>query len=331
MEQKTELFQIDHLKKHYLLKHTGKQQGGLLKAVDDVSFSIGKGEVLGVVGESGCGKSTLGRCLIKLIEATEGEILFKGTSLRPLSQREMKPYRKDMQMIFQNPYSSFNPKQTIGRALTDVGRFYGMTPEALKEKIRELLRYVNLDEDVLARRSNELSGGQLQRLAIIRALLPDPDFIVADEPVSALDVSVQAQILNLMLDINREFGLTLLFISHDLTVIEHVCDRVLVMYLGSVVEIGETEELFQNTQHPYTKALIASKPKDHPDDPEREVLLTGEVPNATQVPTGCRFHPRCPIMEKGLCDVTPPELRDVGNDHSVACHLAGREKDGAVQ
>ncbi len=319
------LFQIQHLKKYYPAgrrKIDGKKEDILLKAVDDVTFNIFTGENLGVVGESGCGKSTLGRCIMKLIEPTEGDILFRGESIVSKTRKQMLPLRKDMQMVFQNPYSSFNPKQTLKHALMDVAKFYGMKEEEGEKRIRELLEYVNLDSQVLSRRSGELSGGQLQRLAVVRALIPNPSFIMADEPVSALDVSVQAQILNLLYDLRRQFGLTLMFISHELTVVEHICDRVLVMYLGAMVEIGVTEEIFGNTMHPYTKALIASKPKEHPSQKRTSTPLEGEVPNATEIPAGCRFCTRCPEKIEGLCGREEPPLYRVAERHWVLCHRA---------
>ncbi len=324
------LFQMKHLKKYYPIgvkRERGKPEEVInLKAVDDITFNIFKGENLGVVGESGCGKSTLGRCILKLIEPTEGDIIFRDESIIRKNKKQMVALRKDMQMVFQNPYSSFNPKQTLKKALMDVAKFYGMKDEEAKKKIYELLQYVNLDPSLLSRRSGELSGGQLQRLAIVRALIPNPSFIMADEPVSALDVSVQAQILNLLYDMKNQFGLTLMFISHELTVVEHICDRVLVMYLGAMVEIGVTEEIFDNTMHPYTKALIASKPKDHPDQVKEHVALEGEVPNATEIPAGCRFCTRCPEKIAGLCDVMVPPLYKVADRHWVCCH---RAKDAA--
>lgn len=319
------LFTVKNLKKYYRIgrrRVDGKAENVELKAVDDLTFAILKGETLGVVGESGSGKSTLGRCVLKLIEATSGEVHFKGTDLVNASPAVLKNLRKDMQVVFQNPSSSFNSKMSIGKALRSVAQFYGMDKAQANEKITELLGYVNLDKSVLHHRSDELSGGQLQRLAIVRALIPSPSFILADEAVSALDVSVQAQILNLLEEMKAKFGLTLLFISHELTVVEHICDRVLVMYLGSMVEIGDTEVLFSNTMHPYTKALIASKPKMTPEEEKPAVLLEGEIPSAIDVPPGCRFYSRCPEAMAGKCNQKVPPLYQVANNHWVACHLA---------
>lgn len=319
------LVEIKNLKKYYPLgkkKVEGKKEDIILKAIDNVTFNIFKGENLGIVGESGCGKSTLGRCILKLIEHTDGDIVFNQENISEYGTSRMRGLRKEMQMVFQNPYSSFNPKKTIGRSLKDVAIFYGLKGNVGKERIYQLLDYVNLEKTVMGRLSNELSGGQLQRLAIVRALIPNPKFLVADEPVSALDVSVQAQILNLLYDMKEEFGLTMMFISHELTVVEHICDRVMVMYLGSMVEIGDTEELFGNSMHPYTKALIASKPKDHPDEEKEKVPLTGEIPSPVDIPNGCRFSTRCPECIPGKCDIEEPPLYPVADRHWVSCHLA---------
>lgn len=319
------LFGIKHLKKHYPLgkkKVDDVKKEITLKAVDDITFNIFKGETLGVVGESGCGKSTLGRCILRLIEPTDGKVIFENQEIQEYSLSKMKTLRKDMQMVFQNPYSSFNPKKTIGKNLSDVAKFYGYKGPETQERIISLLKEVNLDKTVLSRRSDELSGGQLQRLAIVRALIPNPLFIMADEPVSALDVSVQAQILNLLSDLKEKFGLTLMFISHELTVVEHICDRVLVMYLGSMVEIGVTDEIFDNTMHPYTKALISSKPKEHPEQKKNRIMLEGEIPNATSIPKGCAFSTRCPEAIAGKCEVEKPPLYRVAQRHWVSCHLA---------
>ncbi len=314
------LIKVRNLKKYYPVK--SKQKDAYVKALDGISFDVFEGELLGVVGESGCGKSTLGRCVMRLIEHTEGSISFRGNEISKLNKKEMKQLRRHMQMIFQNPFSSFNPKHTIQRSLTDVGALFGMTAEETKDRIMYLLSVIGLDEMVLNRRPSELSGGQLQRLAIARALIVKPEFIMADEPVSALDVSVQAQILNLMLQLKSEFAVTMMFISHELTVVEHICDRVIVMYLGSVMEMGSTDALFSRTMHPYTKALLSSKPKDNPDVETDRIILEGDVPSAMNVPPFCRFCTRCPSFIPGKCDTETPPLIQVSDDHWVACHLA---------
>ena len=312
------LFQVRNVMKYYPVK---SQKGAVVKALDDVSFDIMQGEILGVVGESGCGKSTLGRCIMRLVEITDGSIAFRGEDLTKIDRRRMKVLRRQMQMVFQNPFSSFNPKHTIGHSLEEVGALFGMSRAEIKERIDYLLSVIGLDEAALTRRPGELSGGQLQRLAIARALMPKPEFIMADEPVSALDVSVQAQVLNLMLRLRNEIGVTMMFISHELTVVEHICDRVIVMYLGSIMEMGSTDALFSNTLHPYTKALLSAKPRENPDAVSERIILEGDVPSAMNVPPYCRFCTRCPNFIPGKCDAEVPPLVQVAEDHWVACHL----------
>lgn len=318
------MFQIRNVKKYYPVK---SKKGAVVKALDDVSFDIMQGEILGVVGESGCGKSTLGRCIMRLVDITDGSITFRGEDLTKIDGHRMKELRRQMQMVFQNPFSSFNPKHTIGHSLEEVGTLFGMSRTEIKERIDYLLSVIGLDEVALTRRPGELSGGQLQRLAIARALMPKPEFIMADEPVSALDVSVQAQVLNLMLRLRNEIGVTMMFISHELTVVEHICDRVVVMYLGAVMEMGSTDALFSNTLHPYTKALLSAKPRENPDEESDRVILEGDVPSAMNVPPFCRFCTRCPNFIPGKCDAEVPPLVQVAEDHWVACHLvSGMEK-----
>ncbi|MGE4354250.1 MAG: ABC transporter ATP-binding protein [Oscillospiraceae bacterium] len=313
------IIEVRDLKKYYPVK--SKRKAACVKALDGVSFDIREGEILGVVGESGCGKSTLGRCIMKLIGITEGSVTFRGDDITKYGKKEMKQLRRHMQMIFQNPFSSFNPKHTIKRSLTEVGALFGMTDAQARERIAYLLSVIGLDEATLSRRPGELSGGQLQRLAIARALMLSPEFIMADEPVSALDVSVQAQILNLMLKLREELSVTIMFISHELTVVEHICDRVIVMYLGSIMEMGSVDALFSRTLHPYSKALISSKPKDNPDANPERIVLEGDVPNAMDIPPYCRFCTRCPNFIPGKCDAETPPLVQVAPDHWVACHL----------
>jgi oligopeptide/dipeptide ABC transporter ATP-binding protein len=309
------IVRVANLKKYYPVS------GKYLRSVDDVSLDIGIGEIFGVVGESGCGKSTLGRCMLRLTEITGGKVYFENEDITHLKQHELKKRRRYMQMVFQNPFSSFNPKMSIGQSLREVGMVHHLSKDDTKNKIIQLLEYISLPADVLHRHPNELSGGQLQRLAIARALLLEPHFIMADEPVSALDVSVQAQILNLILDLRDTLELTMMFVSHELTVVEHICDVVAVMYLGEIVEKASTEEMFSNMQHPYTQALISAKPKEHPEQEKTRIVLEGDVPSALDIPSGCRFASRCPRCQKGRCDVESPKLKEVAPEHFVSCHL----------
>lgn len=312
---------VENLKKYYPAGSAGllKKNTKVLKALDGVSFEICEGEIMGVVGESGCGKSTLGRAILRLFPVTEGKILFDGNDITNLSRKQLKAYRRNMQMVFQNPYSSFNPRQRIGAALAEVGRVYGMSGEETEARIHELMKYIGLPENMLGRSPGELSGGQLQRLAIARALILNPSFIVADEPVSALDVSVQAQILNLIVDLRKEFKMTMLFISHEMTVVEHICDKVAVMYLGQIVEMAPTEMLFENLCHPYTRALMSAIPKADPEEQKERIILEGDIPNAIDLPQGCSFASRCRHCTEN-CRKNKPALRDIGGGHLVACH-----------
>lgn len=298
-----------------------------LHAVDDVSFRINKGEIFGIVGESGSGKSTIGRCVLNLLPIDDGEVWFEGERIDNLKRKNLQMVRKNMQMVFQNPLGSFNPKQRIGSSFHEVCRFYNMNIREMNRRILDLLDIIELPAEVLNRLPNQLSGGQLQRLAIARSLLVHPEFVVADEPVSALDVSVQAQILNLILDLREEMGLTIMFISHDLNVVERICDTVAVVYLGTIVEMAPKRELFRNISHPYTKALIDVKPVSHPSLRQDREILCGDIPNAIDVGNECRFCGRCPRFQKGICDKKTPELQMVGQDHFVACHFPlGKEK-----
>ncbi len=309
------ILQVRNLKKYYASGHK------LLKALDDVSFEVCEGEIMGVVGESGCGKSTLGRSVLRQFPVTEGEIVFDGTDISTMNSKELKPYRRNMQMVFQNPFSSFNPKQKLGTALREVGKVYGMKESELREKISQLMEYIGLPEHMLERSPGELSGGQLQRLAIARALILDPSFIVADEAVSALDVSVQAQILNLITDLRKRLRMTMLFISHEMSVVEHICDQVAVMYLGRIVEMAPAQELFSNVRHPYTQALMSAIPKADPEEQKERIILEGDIPNAIDLPKGCSFASRCRFCT-GECRETRPELNAVGENHLAACHNA---------
>jgi oligopeptide transport system ATP-binding protein len=295
-----------------------------LRAVDGVTLDVMPGETVGLVGESGCGKSTLGRLLLRLYEPTSGHIYFEGDDLTELSQSALRPYRRRMQIIFQDPYSSLNPRMTVRSALAEALRVHGLVSSVSEEeqRIAALLERVGLRPEHMRRYPHEFSGGQRQRIGIARALAVEPRFIVADEPVSALDVSIQAQIVNLLSDLQGELGLSFLFIAHDLHVVEHVSRRVAVMYLGRIVELATAEQIYENPRHPYTQALLSAAPEPDPSAGKKRLILEGDVPSPLDPPTGCTFHPRCPIAEKGLCDREVPGLRNLGSGHEVACHLA---------
>lgn len=292
-----------------------------LKAVDDVSFSIKKGEIFGLVGESGCGKSTTGRCVLRINEPSSGSVTYKGKEITAMSADEMKSMRKQMQMVFQNPYSSLNPRMTIRQTLAEALRFHRLAKGSeINERIVDLLQRVGIPAEAMDRHPHEFSGGQLQRIVIARALSVGPDFIVADEPVSALDVSVQAQILNLMSELRDELGLTYLFIAHDLSVVEHISDRVGVMYLGKLVEVASVEQLYQDTRHPYTKALMSAIPVADPAMKREQIILEGDIPSPLNPPSGCYFSSRCPSCFD-RCRVEAPALQEVAPGHYAACHL----------
>jgi peptide/nickel transport system ATP-binding protein/oligopeptide transport system ATP-binding protein len=297
----------------------GKRQQ--LRAVDGVSFALRRGETLGLVGESGCGKSTTGKLILRLLEADAGEILFNGRDIRPLSQRQLRPLRRQMQMIFQDPYSSLNPRQRVGDIVGEPLRIHGLASgPALRAEVVRLLGTVGLTAEHHDRYPHEFSGGQRQRIGIARALAVRPSLIIADEPVSALDLSIQAQVINLLRDIQQEFGLTYLFIAHDLSVIEHMSDRVAVMYLGRIVELADAEELYRAPRHPYSEALLNAVPVPDPARRTRHPLK-GEVPSPLSPPTGCHFHPRCPYAREICVSVYPP-LDDKGGGHLAACHFS---------
>ncbi|PPA70530.1 hypothetical protein C4B60_13005 [Jeotgalibacillus proteolyticus] len=321
------ILEVTNLKKYYKISQGLFKSNIVVKAVDDISFSIKKGETFALVGESGCGKSTTGRTLLRLTEATSGEVRYKGKDLMSLPYEKMRFLRKELQMVFQDPYASLNPKMTIKQILTEPLRVHKKyTPSERTKKIIEILKIVGLSEEHLDRHPNEFSGGQRQRIGIARAVILNPDFIVADEPVSALDVSVQSQVINLMLDLQKEFELTYLFISHDLSVVEHMTDRVAVMYLGKIVELTETEKLFKDPKHPYTQALISAVPASHPREVKKRIVLTGDVPNPANPPSGCAFHTRCPfVMEK--CKSIAPNLTEVADGHQTSCHLYSEKKE----
>ena len=316
------LIEVRNLKKYF---NTNK---GLLHAVDDVSFYINKGETLGLVGESGCGKSTTGRVLLRLLDATEGEVLFEGKDINKLNKKEMREMRKKMQIVFQDPYASLNPRMTVSEIIAEpliVNKVF-QTRGEVNERVRELMETVGIAERLAYAYPHELDGGRRQRIGIARALALNPKFIVQDEPVSALDVSIQAQILNLMADLQEKLDLTYLFISHDLSVVKHVSDRIAVMYLGKVVELTDYKTIFNNPMHPYTQALLSAIPVPSLDAEKKErIILEGDVPSPVNPPSGCRFYGRC-RHRQDICKQEMPDLKDMGNEQYVACHFAGNLK-----
>lgn len=295
---------------------------GWVKAVDDVSFSIRRGETLGLVGESGCGKTTTGRCILQLDRPTAGEVLFDGRNLAQMADPDLRPLRRQMQIVFQDPYSSLNPRMTIGQIISEPIWVHRISQNGgeCRDRVDELLQVVGLNPLMAGRYPHELSGGQRQRVGIARALALEPKFIVCDEPISALDVSIQAQIINLLEELQQRLGLTYLFIAHDLSVVRHISDRIAVMYLGKVVEIADRQELYENPLHPYTKALLSAVPIPDPlvEAKRERLVLRGEVPSALNPPRGCVFHPRCPIATDE-CSLEVPELREVTPNHWAAC------------
>lgn len=326
------LLKVEGLKKHFPINKNflGKTVGHV-KAVNDISFYVNEGETLGIVGESGCGKSTTGRLIMRLLEPTEGSIQFEGKELTELSKREMRELRKSIQMVFQDPYASLNPRHTIEKILGEPLLVHGMKdPKERQKMIYEFLEIVGLSSFHAKRYPHQFSGGQRQRIGIARALMTNPKLIIADEPVSALDVSIQAQVLNLMQDLQNEFKLTYIFIAHDLGVVRHISDRIAVMYLGKIVEISESEDLYLKPLHPYTKALLSAVPVPDPTFEKGEVDLQGDMPNPANPPTGCIFHTRCPF-KMDICTKEVPELLVRHNGHSVACHLYTEEGDNDIK
>jgi oligopeptide/dipeptide ABC transporter ATP-binding protein len=296
---------------------------GVVRAVDGVDLDVYPGEVLGLVGESGCGKSTLGRVLLGLLPADGGTVTFDGTDVHAARGRTLRALRREMQIVFQDPFSSLDPRATVGDSIAEGLRAHGTPASARRQRVLDVLDLVGLEPYHAQRYPHQFSGGQRQRIGIARALAVEPRFLVADEPVSALDVSIQSQVLNLLRDLQARLDFTLVFVAHDLAVVEHLCDRVAVMYLGGIAEVGSRDRVFTDPQHPYTEALLAAIPVADPDRPRFRTSLKGEMPSPLDPPPGCRFHPRCPIAATGVCDVETPRLRPAGNDpaHLAACHL----------
>lgn len=322
------LLEVKNLKKYYVLKAGFFGRGKrTVKAVDGINLKVTEGEILGIVGESGCGKSTLGRSILRLIEPTDGQIIFEGENIRELKKEEMRLKRKKMQIIFQDPGASLNPRMTVGEIIGEpIDIFNTAQGESREEMVYRLMDLVGLNHSYIQRFPHEFSGGQRQRIGIARALATKPKFVICDEPVSALDVSVRAQVLNLMRDLKERMNLTYLFISHDLSVVHHICDRVAVMYLGRIVEIANKEQLYKNPIHPYTKALLSAIPIPEPDLKRDRIIIQGDVPNPSDPPPGCHFHKRCPYA-KPECSEVMPEYVEVEKGHMVLCHLAGGETE----
>jgi oligopeptide/dipeptide ABC transporter ATP-binding protein len=316
----TPLLELNDVVKHFPVKGTTR----VVHAVNGVSLTVRRGETLGIVGESGCGKSTLGRLALRLIEADSGEIRFEGEDLRALTARALRAKRREMQIVFQDPYASLDPRQSVGDILAEPLKIHGLANgSGRRERVRKLLDQVGLPQDAARRYPHEFSGGQRQRIGIARAIALEPKLIVADEPVSALDVSIRSQILNLLVDLKRALSLSYVFISHDLAVVEYISDRVVVMYLGHIVESGMAADLYAAPKHPYTQALISAIPEPDPERPRRRLVLGGDVPNPEQPPSGCPFHPRCP-KAMPVCSMEMPAPKNFGSDerpHVVRCHL----------
>jgi peptide/nickel transport system ATP-binding protein len=331
------LVELENLKQYFPIK-SGlilDRHIGDVRAVDDVSLTISRGETLGLVGESGCGKSTVGRTILRLYKPTAGRIVFDGRDITHMGEGELRPLRRRMQMVFQDPFASLNPRHSIGRIVGEPLRTHniGSGRRETGARVRELLETVGLPADAATRYPHEFSGGQRQRIGLARALAVNPDFIVADEPVSALDVSIQAQMINLFEQLQEDFGLTYLFIAHDLAVVRHISDRIVVMYLGSVMEISPAEELYENPLHPYTISLLSAVPIPDPviEKKRESILLAGDVPSPANPPSACRFHTRCPYVQPTRCRDEVPPLRKLGTGHEVACHWAEAIKAGEIK
>ena len=317
------LLRVNQLVKHFPVRNgLFARATEQVRAVDGVSFEIAAGETLGLVGESGCGKSTTGRCILRLIEPTGGEVWFEGTELRALDKRAMRARSRDLQIIFQDPYASLNPRMTVGAIIGEALTIHGLasSPKEYQERVTGLLETVGLHPDHMRRYPHEFSGGQRQRIGIARALAVSPKLIVCDEPVSALDVSIQAQVINLLEDLQEKFGLTYLFIAHDLSVVEHISDRIAVMYLGRIVEVAPARELYTNPRHPYSEALLSAVPIPDPTVKRRRIVLEGDVPNPMHPPPGCHFHPRCPRAQE-RCKQESPPLQELAPGRLAACHF----------
>jgi peptide/nickel transport system ATP-binding protein len=315
------LLELEHVTKHFPVREGILQrETGQVHAVDDVTLNIVRGETLGLVGESGCGKSTLGRTIVRLLEPTSGQIRFDGRDISKLGRRALRPLRRELQMVFQDPYASLNPRKRVGTIIGDPLRIHGVGSRSeRKTQVQELLETVGLSPEHYNRYPHEFSGGQRQRIGVARALALSPKLIVCDEPVSALDVSIQAQVLNLLRNLQKDFNLTYVFISHDLSVIRQIADRIAVMYLGRIVEFGESESIYDSPKHPYTAALLSAVPRATTGGRER-IVLGGDVPSPIFPPAACVFHPRCPRFHKGHCDVELPLLRELAPHHEAACH-----------
>ncbi|WP_313892654.1 dipeptide ABC transporter ATP-binding protein [Psychrobacillus sp.] len=323
MKHEETLLKVENLKKYFPIKGgiLGNKTLQQVKAVDDISFEVKRGETFGIVGESGCGKSTVGRTILRLLEPTEGSVYFEGTDLASLDKNSMRLMRKDIQIVFQDPFASLNPRMRVFDIIEEPLINFGMTSKEEREKsVLEVAEQVGLTVNQLKRLPHEFSGGQRQRIGIARALISKPKLIIADEPVSALDVSIQSQVLNLMRDLQKEFGLTYIFISHDLSVVKHFCDRIGVMYLGKMVEIADKDDLYDNPNHPYSTALLSALPSAHPLQKKERIILTGDVPSPANPPNGCTFHPRC-FAAMEICKTIKPTLLETKDNHFVSCHL----------
>jgi oligopeptide transport system ATP-binding protein len=326
MTNQKKLIRIEHLTKHFPIMRgvIFQKQVGAVQAVEDISFDIYEGETLGLVGESGCGKSTTGRTIVQLLRATSGKVYLRDTDLTAAKGEDLRQMRRNMQFIFQDPYASLNPRMTVGDIVGEPLEIYGVHKAKAErmQRVQELLRLVGLNPYFINRYPHEFSGGQRQRIGVARALALSPEFIVCDEPISALDVSIQAQVVNLLEELQVRFGLTYLFIAHDLSMVRHISDRTAVMYLGKVVELAQREELYNHPLHPYTQALLSAVPIPDPvaERKRKRIILKGDVPSPVNPPKGCRFHPRCPLAQS-ICQEAVPEWREVSPAHWVACHL----------